>query len=100
MSDDEPGRARSADRLREMLALSGEPLRLYQTEALYNVQVEYTCQLLDVVDEVTDEFTAGLIADGIYERLTGDGVSEAATRQREAVERLADLMRNPLPPLL
>jgi len=85
-------RPSSAGRLRALLAASGDPLCMYTTEALYHVQVDYTCQLLDVVDEVVDETTAGLITDAIYERLAGDGVSEAAGRIRRAraeVERLA-----------
>lgn len=99
VSDDRNGRARSADRLREMLALSGDPLRLYTTEALYRVQVDYTCQLLDAVDEVTDSVTAGLITEAIYERLTGDGVSAAAERIREARAGLERLMNEPPQPL-
>jgi hypothetical protein len=90
----------SADKLREMLTLSDGALRMYQGEVLYHVQVDWTCRLLDVVDEVTDPVTAGLVTDLIYERLTGDGVSEAAERQREAIERVAQLMRGTGPSLL
>jgi hypothetical protein len=82
----------SAARLRDRLAASGDPLRTYTAEALYRIQVDYTCQLLDVVDEVVDQVTAQLITDAIYERLSGEGVSEAARRIREAraeMERLA-----------
>ena len=80
MTDSTASRASSADRLRERLSQSAEPLRLYQTEVLYHVQIDYTCQLLDVVDEVTDPVTAGMITDLIYERLTGDAASAAAKR--------------------
>ena len=85
-------RPASADRLRELLAASGDPLRLYLNETMYHVQIDYTCQLLDVVDEVTDTVTAGMITDLIYERLSGDGASKAAQRIRDArvaVERLS-----------
>lgn len=75
---------RSADRLRERLASSDEPSRLYQGETLYHVQVDYTCQLLDVVDEVTDEVTATLITDAIYERLAGESAFDAMQRMRDA----------------
>jgi hypothetical protein len=86
-------RTSSADRLRGRLAASGGTLRLYTTDTLYHVQVDYTCQLLDVVDEVTDSVTADLITDAIYERLSGDGVSEAAERIREARAEMERLSR-------
>ena len=93
-------KASSAQHLREMLRLNDSALAMYQTEAQYHVQIDYTCQLLDVVDEVTDPVTAGLITDLIYERLTGDGMSAAAQRQRDAHERLEALMRMGMPPHL
>ena len=86
----------SADRLRERLAANGDSLRMYTGE-VYAVQVDYTCQLLDVVDEVVDSVTAGLITDAIYERLSGDGVSEAARRIREARAMVEQLAREPVP---
>lgn len=95
---------KSADRLREKLAGHAAALVMYQGETLYHVQVDWTCQLLDVVDEVTDPVTAALITDVIYERLAGDGVSEAAGRIREARAELKRLgaasftFRVPLPP--
>jgi hypothetical protein len=85
-------RKASADRLRERLAAHDGALRAYTGDVLYNVQVETTCRLLDAIDEIADEATAGLITDAIYERFTGDGVSEAAQRVREAraeMERLS-----------
>ena len=92
----------SAHRLREMLARHDRALAMYTGEALYHYQVDYTCQLLDVVDEVTDPVTAGRVTDGIYERLTGDGVSEAARRVREARAEYERLVRSrvprPMPP--
>lgn len=69
---------------------------MYQTETLYHVQTDWTCQLLDVVDEVTDPVTAELITDTIYERLSGDGVSEAAQRQRDALAQAEHLARRPV----
>jgi hypothetical protein len=66
---------------------------MYTGETLYHVQVDWTCQLLDVVDEVTDPVTATLIADVIYERLSGDGVSEAAARIREARAQMDRISR-------
>jgi hypothetical protein len=96
MGDEPRDRVPSADKLRELLAASGDPLRMYTTEALYHVQVDYTCQLLDVVDEVVDSVTAGLITDAIYERLSGDGVSAAAERIREARAEMERLAREPV----
>lgn len=90
-------RISSADRLRELVAAGGDPLRLYRTEALYHIQVDYTCQLLDAVDEVADAVTAGLITDAIYERLSGDGVSATAQRIREARAEYERQMREPVP---
>lgn len=88
----------SGDRLREKLARNPGALAMYQGEVIYNVQVETTCRLLDVVDKVTDSFTAGLITDAICERMTGIGVSEASQRQREQQAELERLMREPPAP--
>jgi hypothetical protein len=88
-----PDERTSADRLRERLAAHDGALRSYTGDTLYHVQVDYTCQLLDVVDEVTDPVTADLITDVIYERLTGDGVSEAAERIRDARAQYEHLRR-------
>jgi hypothetical protein len=93
-------RAQSADRLRGMLAHNTGALGMYQNETLYHVQVDWTCKLLDVVDEVTDPVTAALITDVIYERLTGDGVSEAAQRIRAAAAQMERLMYEPGPPVI
>jgi hypothetical protein len=46
------GRVSSADRLRSQLADHGEWWRLYTTDTLWHMQVDYTCQLLGIVDEV------------------------------------------------
>jgi hypothetical protein len=86
---------RSRERLRELLASHREAILMYQTETLYHVQIDWTCQLLDVVDEITDPVTAELITDLIYERLSGSGVSEAAARIRDARAKLEELMRLP-----
>ena len=64
-------RVPSRDRLQRALAAHGAALRAMTGDALYNVQVRYTCDLLDVVfDEITDEHTAARITDLIAERLT------------------------------
>jgi hypothetical protein len=80
-----PDRKPSAVRLREKLAANARAERMYQTEALYHTEVEWTCELLGVVDEVTDPEAAAQITDAIGERLTGDSVSEAAARGRAAL---------------
>ena len=72
---------------------------MYTGEALYHTQVDWTCQLLDVVDEVTDPVTARLITDAIYERLSGDGASDAAARIREARRQVEWLARHPANPV-
>jgi hypothetical protein len=87
---------RSRDRLRELLAASDGSLRAFTGDALYHAQAEFTCQLLDVVDEVVDETTAMLITDAIYGRLSGTGVAEADARVREARERARQLAREPV----
>jgi hypothetical protein len=74
----------SAARLRQALAASGDAMRMYLGEALYHAQVDFTCQLLDVVDEVADPGTAQRIADAIGERLAEAGAAGAADRIREA----------------
>jgi hypothetical protein len=94
-----PRRRRSADRLAELLAANGNTLRLATTEALYRVQIEYTCDLLDVVDEVCDETTANLITDAIYGRLSGTGAVEADKRVREARQAMERLLREPSAPI-
>jgi hypothetical protein len=96
MSDELFGRTTSADRLRRLLAASDNPMRLYQTEALYKIQVDYTCQLLDAVDEVTDEFTATMIMSVIYEKLAGQGASAAAQRIRDARAEMERLAKEPV----
>lgn len=94
-----PRRRRSADRLAELLAANGNTLRLATTEALYRVQIEYTCDLLDVIDEVCDEATAGLITDAIYGRLSGTGATEADKRVREARQAMERLLRESPAPI-
>ena len=94
-----PRRRRSAGRLAELLAANGDTLRLATTEALYRVQIDYTCQLLDVVDEVCDEVTADLVTDAIYGRLSSTGAAEADQRVRDAREALERLMREPPAPI-
>ena len=89
---------RSADRLSEKLAAKPGALAAYRDDVTYMVQVETTCRLLDVVDQVTDQFTAALITDAIHERMTGIGVSEASQRMRERQAELERLMHEaPLP---
>jgi hypothetical protein len=85
------GRKPSAVRLREKLAASGNAARIYQTEALYHTEVEWTCRLLYVVDEIADPAAADRITDAICERLAGNSTGEAAERiwqVQAGIERL------------
>jgi hypothetical protein len=82
----------SADRLREKLAEHGGAMRAYMGEALYHAQVDYTCQLLDVVDEVTDPATAVRVTDAICERLADAGALAAAERMRQFEEETERMM--------
>ena len=84
--------ARSAERLVEMLAADDGALKAYTGDMLYHVQVDYTCQLLDVVDTVTDRETAERITDEIYGCLTGIGVTRAAQIARDWKEQAAQFM--------
>lgn len=65
---------------------------MYQAEALYHAEVEWACQLLDVIDEVTDPETAERITAAIGGRLAGDDASEAAIRIREAHAEMTEQM--------
>lgn len=85
----------SAGRLRELLAANDGSLRAYCGDTLFHVQVDFTCQLLDIVDEVVDETTAGLVTDAIYGRLSGTGAAQADQRIAEAREVVERLMREP-----
>lgn len=87
-----PDRKPSAVRLREQLAASGTATRMYQTEPVYHAEVEWTCRLLGVIDEVTDPETAERITAAIGGRLTGDDASEAAIRVRAAQAEIARLV--------
>jgi phage baseplate assembly protein W len=72
----------SATRLRERLASHGDARQMLLTEAQYHAQVQYTCQLLDIVDEEADQATAERITDAICERLACDRY-EAHRRVRD-----------------
>jgi hypothetical protein len=87
----------SAARFRDRLAASGDPLRLYMADAQYQLQVNYTCTLLDVVDEAADEATAAMITDLICDRLTGEGAAAAAERIRAARADLERAERTAVP---
>lgn len=50
------------------------------SDAMYHAQIRYTCDLLDVVDEVADRDTAQRITDAIGERLAGAEASDAVKR--------------------
>jgi hypothetical protein len=82
---------KSADRLREMLAAHDASLRALSGDLLYNVQMEFTCRLLGVVDEVADQQTAELITSAIYERMAAD-VPKAEERMRQAREMATALL--------
>jgi hypothetical protein len=93
-----PDRKPSAVRLREKLAASGgNAMRMYQTEALYHTQVEWTCQLLGAVDEATDPATAERITDAVCARLTGNDADEAAVRAWDTAAEVHRLMREGTP---
>lgn len=86
-------RITSADRLKAKLLPHAKAMHLLQAEALYNAQVKWTCQMLDVVDEVADSLIGAMVADLICERLTGEGASEASERQHQALAEAERLMR-------
>lgn len=86
-----------ADRFRQRIAASERTLKLYTGEALYHVQVDWTCDLLDVVAEIVDDTTATIIADAIYGRLAGTGAAEADRRVAQARADLIRLAQNPRP---
>lgn len=73
------GESPSALRFWRRVLGSGEAARMFETEALFHVQVIWTTALLDVVDENTDPATAALITDLIYEKLAGAPTSPSAT---------------------
>lgn len=85
----------SADHLRKMLAADPGPLKIFMTDAIYHAQVECTCQLLAVVDEVADAETADRITAAILDRLTGPAAAEAAERAQQHIADVAALMRTP-----
>jgi len=78
-----------------MLARNPGAHRMLLTEGQYHAQVRYTEQLLAVVDEVADPATAERITAGIYERLAGDGVTEAVQRVAEMRAEYARLSGMP-----
>lgn len=92
-----PDRKPSAVRLREQLAASDAATRMHQADALYHAEVEWTCRLLGVIDEVTDPETAERITAAIGGRLTGDDASEAAIRVRAAQAELDRLRWQDVP---
>jgi hypothetical protein len=82
----------SAARLREGLAADGGAMRMYQTEALFHARVDWTCLLLDVVDEAAGPATAERIAGAICGRLAGAAAAEAAERARQFEEETQRMM--------
>jgi hypothetical protein len=103
MSSDDERRVPAAVQLKAKLRRHDGGMRMYLTETMYHVQVDYTCDLLGAVDEVTDAGTAARIVDAIYERLTRGAVSAAKERQWDAREQYEALMRyvtprEPVPP--
>lgn len=89
----------SSIHLRERMARHEDAMRQLQTEALYQAQLNWTCQMLDVVDEAVDHETAVRITDRIYEALSGDGASEAAARARQARREIIQQMYAPPQPM-
>jgi hypothetical protein len=76
----------SSERLRDYLARHPDTRPVLLSDAMYHAQVRYTCDLLDVVDEVADPETAGKITDAIGERLAGPAVAEANERAVQAMK--------------
>lgn len=83
-------RGTSAERLRGKLSTSA--MQMYQNEALYHAQVDWTCQLLDVVDLAADTATAMRITDAILALLAGDDAVEAVQRVRDTQAEMERLM--------
>ena len=81
----------SAERLREKLGTNDGARCLYQNEALYHAQINWTCQLLDMVDEVADPVTAARVAALICDQMVGDRAGEAWERLRVAEAELKRL---------
>jgi hypothetical protein len=84
----------SAERLREHLACM-DAAAAWMNDALYHVQIRYTCDLLDVVDEAADPDTAKRITDAICERLAGSAATEAFERIAQARKDYEALVRRP-----
>lgn len=85
-------RQSSADRLRELLSHHEAAFYAGMNDALYHAQIQYTCDLLDVVDQAADEATAVLITSLIYERLAGKGALEGAERISDRSAKMKELM--------
>jgi hypothetical protein len=83
--------------LRMKLTEDRRSVGLLQTEALYHAEVDWTCCLLDVVDEVADATTAERITGAIYDRLAGDAAADAAARVREAKREYGRIVRSGVP---
>jgi hypothetical protein len=88
----------SAARLREILSRHGEARAMLVSDAMYHAQIRYTCDLLDVVDEVADPETAKRITDAIGDRLAGPEASDAIKRAVEAAAEIGALSRSCRPP--
>ena len=92
---DDPGR--SARYLLHRLEEAGPSPHLYTQDALYWKSIEWTCDLLNIVDEVTEPTVATMITDAIYGRLTGRGAAEADQRIRQHLENVDRIMREQRP---
>jgi hypothetical protein len=73
----------SADRLREYLYHRPRAMWAYTSEPLYHAEVEWTCRLLGIVDDVADAETAERVTDAIREQLAGDSVTAAIERAQD-----------------
>jgi hypothetical protein len=70
----------SAEHLRQLIAASGEPLRLSLADRQYHEQIRWTCDLLELVDMVADPLTAEAVTALAFDHLAGQGAADAAAR--------------------
>lgn len=72
------------DAFRVRLMASDQPRRLYMTEQVYRLQVDWACEWLDVAGDAVGHRAAMAIADAVWDRLAGHAASTASLRQMRA----------------